>query len=176
MSEASPATGAETKARDRPLARRKRRVAAAAGPTAVDLEHARMRHLTWCAVGVLLGGVLLLKLGIVGKLIGIALLVLGAIAGRAFVMTLLHSAGRIEVNEDDVTLPRGLCHAKAETLPVSDLRHAYFLRRAVPWTRSGPLLVVETSQGVFSYPRDWFATDSDQRRIAMALNHRLGRL
>jgi hypothetical protein len=36
-------------------------------------------------------------------------------------------------------------------------------------------LVIETSDERFVYPRDWFASDSDQRRVAHALGRRLGR-
>ncbi len=41
---------------------------------------------------------------------------------------------------------------------------------------TGPVLVLETKKGVFEYPRDWFAEGSDQRRVVLALNRRLGHL
>ncbi len=141
----------------------------------MSLMHARWRAFGWATGGIGVGLLLLIKLGVVGKAIGIILVLASLFAVRSFVLTLLNKPGTIAVDEDEITLPRGLCRSGAVTVPVKELRHAYFLRRAVPWTHTGPLLIVETAQGVFQYPRDWFATDSDQRRIAAALNHRLGR-
>jgi hypothetical protein len=45
----------------------------------------------------------------------------------------------------------------------------YFLRRSVPWNRSAPVLVVELGKRAMAFPRDWFATEADQRRIVHAL-------
>jgi hypothetical protein len=175
VSEASPATGAGTEAgRGKKSSRRKKR-RDVSEPTSVSLMHARWRAFSWAAGGIALGLLLLIKLGAVGKGIGVILILASLLAVRNFVLTLLHEPGKIDVDTSEITLPRGLCRAGPVTMPVDKLRHAYFLRRAVPWTRTGPLLIVETSDGTFQYPRDWFATDSDQRRIAAALNHRLGR-
>lgn len=173
MSEASPAPGAGTDARRGKAKRKSRRDASE--PTSVSLMHARWRAFAWAVGGIALGILLLIKLGSVGKVVGALLILASMLAVRSFVLTLMHEPGKIDVANDEVTLPRGLCRNAPVTLPVGDLRHAYFLRRAVPWTRTGPLLIVETAKGVFQYPRDWFATDSDQRRIAAALNHRIGR-
>lgn len=171
MTEASPATDA-TKGR---RGKSGRREDAAAGPTEVALEHARGRAAMWTAIGLALGFLLVVKLGTVGQLIGIGLCVAALVPLRTFVMTLLHEPGTIRVAGDDATLPRGLCRGEPLTLPLGEVQHAYFLRRAVPWTRTGPVLVVETAHGIFQYPRDWFATDSDQQRVASALNRRLER-
>ncbi len=174
MSEASPATGAGTEAgRGKSSRRNKRRDVSE--PTSVSLIHARWRAFAWAMASIGVGLLLLIKLGVVGKVIGVLLILASLFAVRSFVLTLLNEPGDIDVDRDEVTLPRGLCRSRAVTVPVKQLRHAYFLRRAVPWTHTGPLLIVETEQGVFQYPRDWFATDSDQRRVAAALNHRLGR-
>jgi hypothetical protein len=100
----------------------------------------------------------------------------GAFNLKSFAMTLVNGAGRIVVGDDQVVLPRGLCRGEPVTLALDAVRHAYFLRRAVPWTRAGPLLVVETVDRVFTYPRDWFASDVDQQQVAATLNRRLGRL
>jgi hypothetical protein len=59
-------------------------------------------------------------------------------------------------------------------LTVADLRHAYLLRRAVPWAVSGPVLIVEAKEQTWSYPRDWFGSESEQRRVLLALNRKLG--
>ena len=114
------------------------------------------------------------KLGTVGKGLGIILLVLGVVNLVRFARTLVRAAGSIAVSEETVRLPEGLCRARAHTIEYTGVRHAFFLRRAVPWTRTGPILVIETDRGVFSYPRDWFTSDSDQRRIAHAIHRRLG--
>ena len=45
----------------------------------------------------------------------------------------------------------------------------YFLRRSVPWNRSAPVLVVELGPKAMAFPRDWFASEADQRRIVHAL-------
>ena len=178
MSAPSPSTGAEGRA-----ARAERQAARRGGPSAgegatfhIELEHGRTRHLGWVLVGAIAGALLLWKLGAVGKALGIFLVGMSAANLWRFTRTLLHPAGRIELGEDAVSLPDGLCRGHAHTIPYERVRHAFFLRRAVPWTRTGPLLVVETDERTFTYPRDWFASDSDQRRIALALNRRLGRL
>jgi hypothetical protein len=141
----------------------------------VKLEHARWRHAGWVGLGIVLGAVLVWKLGTVGKGVGVLLIGVGLYNVRAFVLTIIHSPGTIRIDGDQAELPRGLCRGVPVTVPISLIRHAFFLRRAVPWTRSGPLLVIETADRVFTYPREWFASDSDQRRVAVLLNRRLGR-
>lgn len=174
MSVPSPATGADAAA-----ARKAERAAArrSAGESTfqVALESGRWRHLGWVVVAAALGALLLWKLGVVGKGIGVVLLGLSALHVHRFVRTLLQPAGRVELRDDAIVLPDGLCRKGATSVPYDQVRHAFFLRRAVPWSRTGPVLVIETSDRVFTYPRDWFSSDSDQRRIAMALNRRLGR-
>lgn len=142
----------------------------------VALEDGRSRHLTWIAIGLVGGSLLLYMFGAVGKGIGVILIAVAALHVYRFARTLLHSAGRIELGEQAIVLPEGLCQPTAHTVPYDQVRHAFFLRRAVPWARTGPLLVIETSERTFVYPRDWFSSDSDQRRIALELNRRLGRL
>lgn len=175
MSAPSPATGADAAA-----ARKAERAAArrSAGESTfhVSLEHGRARHLTWFVVCAAVGVLLLWKLGVVGKAIGMMMLALSALHVYRFARTLLHPAGRIEVGDDSVVLPAGLCRKGTTAVPYGDVRHAFFLRRAVPWSRTGPILVIETEDQVFTFPRDWFSSDSDQRRIALALNRRLGRI
>jgi hypothetical protein len=123
-------------------------------------------------VGAAIGGVLIWKLGTVGKGLGIVLLALGSVNLVRFARTLLQPAGTIEVSEQGVRLPVGLCRKEARTVPFERIRQAFFLRRSVPWTMTGPLLVIETDERVFSYPRDWFGSDADQRRIAHAIHRR----
>jgi hypothetical protein len=45
----------------------------------------------------------------------------------------------------------------------------YFLRRSVPWNRSAPVLVIELGPKAMAFPRDWFASEADQRHIIHAL-------
>ena len=146
------------------------------GIVAVTLVHARRNHLTWALVGIVLGALLLWKLAIVGKVLGAIFLIVAAVATRSFARTLLHEPGVIRVDADKLALPLGLCTANPAELAMGDIKHAFFLRRAVPWTRAGPLLVVEADARTFTYPRDWFASEADQRRVLEAINHHLGRL
>jgi len=141
----------------------------------VALEHGRWRHFGWLAVGVGLGAFLVWRLGTVGKGLGVVLLILGAVNLVRFARTLVRSAGAIAVGTDGVVLPVGLCSGQTHKVGYGGIRHAFFLRRAVPWTRTGPILIIETERGTFTYPRDWFTSDSDQRRIASAIHRRLAR-
>lgn len=141
----------------------------------IALEHGRWRHFGWLAIGGALGVFLVWKLGTVGKGLGIVLLAVSAYNLVKFARTLLRSAGAIAVQADGVVLPEGLCTGQAHTVGYGGIRHAFFLRRAVPWTRTGPILIIETERGTFTYPRDWFTSDSDQRRIATAIHRRLAR-
>jgi hypothetical protein len=145
------------------------------GEFQIALEHGRWRHFGWLAIGGALGVFLVWKLGTVGKGLGVVLLLLGAVNLVRFARTLVRSAGAIAVGSDGVKLPTGLCSGQAHAIGYGGIRHAFFLRRAVPWTRTGPILIIETERGTFTYPRDWFTSDSDQRRIASAIHRRLAR-
>lgn len=150
-------------------------------PLQITLEHARWRHLIWAITSLAIGGALTLKLGAVGKMLGIIALVLAARSAFLFVRTLLKPAGTIRVDRNQVVLPDGLCRGSMHTFAIDAVRHAYFLRRAVPWTQTAPLLVIETRanddnaadppRDIFTYPRDWFESESDQRRIVQAIHH-----
>lgn len=132
----------------------------------------RYRHLSWLGFGVVTGALLIWKLGTVGQWLGVGLIAIGLVAGYAFVRTLLFEAGTIRVSGGGVELPRGLCKGEPATFPLDQVRHAYMLRRAVPWTRAAPVLVIEAGGKAFTYPRDWFATEADQRRIVRELHQR----
>lgn len=132
----------------------------------------RYRHMSWMAFGVITGSLLMWKLGSVGQWVGAVLLAFGAVATYSFVRTLLFPAGTISVGDDGVELPRGLCRGAPVTFKLDEIKHAYLLRRAVPWTRAAPVLVIEAGGRPFSYPRDWFVTEADQRRVVRELNAR----
>ena len=142
----------------------------------VELTAAAWRHFTWAAVGIGIGALMIVRMGEIGLVLGGIVLIGGLIAGKSFVMSLLHKPGKIAVRENEVVLPERVCSGNEVTVPLADLRHAYLLRRHLPFNHSGPVLVVETRRGVFQYPRDWFAGETDQRRVWTTLNRRLGLL
>ena len=138
----------------------------------IALEHMRYRHGAWMGFGLVTGALLLWKLGTVGKWVGVVLIGIGVVAAYSFVRTLLFPAGTIAVGDDGVALPRGLCKGDPEKMPITEVKHAYLLRRSVPWTRAAPVLVIEARGKAFTYPRDWFVTEADQRRIVRELHAR----
>jgi hypothetical protein len=144
------------------------------GPVVVPLASGRVRHLVWAWLGLGIGGLFVWMLGPVGQVIGAGALVLGVLAARAFGRTLLHQPGAIELGTDTLVLPDAPCTPGVTRLALSDVHHAYLLRRSAPFLSSAPVLVVETKVGAFSYPRDWFDTDADQRRLAAHINRRVG--
>jgi hypothetical protein len=93
-----------------------------------------------------------------------------AVAAWAFARTVIFAPGTIIVDGSQVVLPRGLCRSKPATFARDRVEHVYLLRRAVPWTRAAPVLVIEADGKAFSYPRDWFASEADQRRVIRALH------
>lgn len=140
----------------------------------VPLEHARWGHLGWALFGLVAGVLLLAMLGTVGQMLGVILLLVAAHNGYAFTRTLLYDSGTIAVDEERVVLPLGLCRGKTSTVPTKDVTHAFLLRRAVPWTRTGPLLIIEVAGHAYVYPRDWFMSENDQYRVLRAIRHHLG--
>lgn len=137
----------------------------------VLLVHARWRHFTWSLASLVIGGVLLFKLGTVGKMMGGLVIVLAARSAYQFIRTLRHPAGTIRVSRDQIILPDGLCQGTEQTLDIEKTHHAFMLRRAVPWTQTAPVLIIETDDRAFTYPRDWFASESDQRRVLQTIDH-----
>jgi len=116
------------------------------------------------------GAVLAFGIGGAGVWLGALLGLVGLWSIRGFVQSLLHPPGRVQVDDSRVLLPLRLCKpGELDTAP-DRLRHAYFLRKAVSVTQAAPVLVVETDEVAIEYPRDWFASDADQIRLARALN------
>ena len=174
---ASPANGRATEASARSRRSRARGDKKAAEKAFVEvvLEPQTWRHAGWAGSHFVVGAVLIYGLGAVGKGLGVALLVLGALRAYKFVRAVLKPPGRIRVGVDPVELPTKLSVEAADTIAVDDIQQVFFLRRALPWTHASPVLVVETGERVYSYPRDWFASDADQRRVARALAEQIGR-
>jgi hypothetical protein len=138
-------------------------------PIEVTLVHARAVDLVWTCASGALGILLLLSLGHLGQIVGLVLLVLGLLHAWRASKTFRYPAGTFRVGPDRLEIPTGLCAGDPLELGENDLQHAYLLRRAVPFTKASPLLVVEARGRAYAFPRDWFASDSDQRRVARAL-------
>lgn len=139
------------------------------GPLRIELEVSRNRFAGWTVFGLVFGGLLVWKLGTVGVWVGVVLMVLGALRGWQLLQTFLHEPGTIAVTDDEVTLPRGLCVPRPIKVRPKDVTAVYFLRRSVPWNRSAPVLVVELGPRAMAFPRDWFASEADQRHVVHAL-------
>jgi hypothetical protein len=142
----------------------------------IELAGSRWKHFIWAVVGIGLGLLVAINMGSVGWVIGGAVAVGGLKSLWDFVRTLLHPPGAVVVSDDEIVVPAGVSTGASTTVPASELKNAYVLRRAMTWFQSGPLLVIETRREVFELPRDWFGSDDDQRSIATVLNRRLGRV
>jgi hypothetical protein len=146
-----------------------KRAAGASGKLSIELEVSRNRYAGWTVFGLVFGALLILKLGTVGQWVGGLLMVLGVLRAWQLVQTFLHPPGTIVVGDDEVVLPRGLCVPRPVKVPARDVTAVYFLRRSVPWNRSAPVLVIELGPRAMAFPRDWFASEADQRHIVHAL-------
>jgi hypothetical protein len=113
-----------------------------------------------------------LKLGTVGVWAGWFLIIYGLVRAAQLVQTFRHPAGTIVVSNDEVLLPRGLYRAHPMRVATKEITAVYFLRRSVPWNRSSPVLVIELGERALLYPRDWFASEADQRHAVHALLER----
>ena len=158
MSPSSPETGDAT-----------RDTFDASKPVEIELEVSRQRAMSWTIFGIVFGALLIWKLGTVGVWAGVMLVVLGVFRAYELAQTFLHPPGTIIVNDTEVVLPRGLSMGKPVKAARSEVTAVYFLRRSVPWNRSAPVLVVELGQRAFAFPRDWFASEVDQRHVVHAL-------
>ena len=76
------------------------------------------------------------------------------------------------MGEDRFRLPRTPFGGTTELKP-SEVEQAYFLRRSVPLFHAVPVLVIDLGDDALLFPRDWFASDADQERMASALRSRL---
>lgn len=135
----------------------------------VELEVSRQRWIAWTIGGIVGGALLVAKLGTVGVWAGYVLIALGLYRGYQLAMSLIHPAGKIVVAPKQVILPRGIHRPRPLEVAPSAVTAVYFLRRSVPWNRSAPVLVVELGDKVMAFPRDWFASEADQRHVVHAL-------
>jgi hypothetical protein len=136
---------------------------------AIELEVSRQRAIGWTIFGTIVGALLIWKLGTVGVWVGFALIAIGVFRAWQLVQTFLYPPGTIVVTEREVSLPRGLCLPRPVKVEPSAVTAVYFLRRSVPWNRSAPVLVVELGPKAMAFPRDWFASEADQRHVVHAL-------
>ena len=135
----------------------------------IELEVSRQRPIGWAIFGTIVGSLLIWKLGTVGVWGGIALVIVGVYRAWQVAQTFLHPPGSIIVTANEVTLPRGICLPRPIKVAPSAVTAVYFLRRSVPWNRSAPVLVVELGPKAMAFPRDWFASEADQRHAVHAL-------
>lgn len=135
----------------------------------IELEVSRQRWITWTVGGIIGGALLVWKLGTVAVWAGYVLIAIGLFRAYQLAMSYVHPAGKIVISEDKVVLPRGIHQAKALEVDPSAVTAVYFLRRSVPWNRSAPVLVVELGERAMAFPRDWFASEADQRHVIHAL-------
>lgn len=142
---------------------------------AVYLESDRNRRALWTIGGLALGGLLYWKLGTVASVLGLVLIAVGAYHAWFLLRTLRFDPGALVLYGDQtVQLPLGLCRGNERREPVKHVRAAYFLRHQVPMSHTAPVLVIEVAAPsapaqALTYPRDWFATEADQRRFLQAL-------
>ena len=135
----------------------------------MELEWSRQRQIAWAIGGTIGGFLLILKLGTVGVWAGYVLIALGLFRGWQLAQTFMHPPGTIVVSDQEVVLPRGIHRPKPLVVPPKDVTAVYFLRRSVPWNRSSPVLVIELGEKAMAFPRDWFASEADQRHVVHAL-------
>ena len=140
-----------------------------ARPIRIELEVSRQHSIGWTIGGLLLGGLLIRGLGTVGVWVGIVLVAMGVYHAWRLIQTVLHPPGTIVVTEREITLPRGLCLPRPVVASPSDITAIYFLRRSVPWNRAAPVLVVELGDRALAFPRNWFASEADQRHVIHAV-------
>ena len=129
----------------------------------------RQRAAGWAVFGVIIGALLVWKLGTVGVWGGYVLIAIGLYRAFQLVQSYRNPPGTIIVTSKEVQLPRGVHMTKPLVVPPTEITAVYFLRRSVPWNRHAPVLVVELGQRALAYPRDWFGSEADQRRVVHAL-------
>jgi hypothetical protein len=138
-------------------------------PTQIELDVSRQRSIGWTIFGLIVGALLIYGLGTVGVWVGIALVAAGAYHAWQLVQTVLHPPGTIKVSETEVVLPRGPYMSRPVVVAPRDITAIYFLRRSVPWNRAAPVLIIELGERAMAFPRDWFASEADQRHVIHAV-------
>ena len=135
----------------------------------VTLEMSRQRIASWAVFGTIIGVLLVLELGTVAVWGGFVLIAIGLFRAYQLAQTFMRPAGTIVVSDTKVSLPRGLHTSHPLEVAPKDVTAVYFLRRSVPWNRSAPVLIIEVGAKALVFPRDWFASEADQRHVVHAL-------
>jgi len=130
---------------------------------------ARQRIAGWAIGGTIVGILLILELGTVAVWGGFVLVAIGLFRSFQLAQTFMRPAGTIVVSDKEVSLPRGLHTTNPLVVAPKDITAVYFLRRSVPWNRSAPVLIIEVGDKAMVFPRDWFASEADQRHVVHAL-------
>ncbi len=125
--------------------------------------------ISWTIFGVVFGALMVWRLGTVGVWAGWVLIALGLFRGYQLVLTYLYPPGKIVVSRKRVVIPRRIHRPKPLEVAPSEITAVYFLRRSVPLYHAAPVLVIELGQRAILLPRDWFASEADQRHIVHAL-------
>jgi hypothetical protein len=138
-------------------------------PLEIELEVSRQRAIGWTIFGLVVGALLIWKLGTVGVWGGVVLMATGAYHAWQLIQTFLHPPGTIVVSDREVSLPRGLCVPRPVRVAPQEVTAVYFLRRSVPWNHAAPVLIIELGPKAMAFPRDWFASEAEQRHVVHAL-------
>jgi len=138
-------------------------------PLEVELEVSRQRSTGWAIFGVVLGALLIWKLGTVGVWAGIVLVATGVYHAWNLWRTYRYPPGTIVVSDSQVSLPRGVCMPDPVVVAPQEITAVYFLRRSVPWNHAAPVLIIELGSKAMAFPRDWFASEAEQRHVLHAL-------
>ncbi len=135
----------------------------------VELEASRQRLISWALFGVVFGAVMVWKLGTVGVWAGWVMIALGLFRGYQLVLTFMYPPGTFVVSEQRVVIPRRIHRPNPFAVKPSEVTAVYFLRRSVPLYHAAPVLVIELGPRALLFPRDWFASEADQRHVVHAL-------
>ncbi len=100
---------------------------------------------------------------------GWVLIALGLFRGYQLALTFMYPPGTIVVSEKRVVIPRRIHRPNPFEVAPSAVTAVYFLRRSVPLYHAAPVLVVELGERAILFPRDWFASEADQRHVVHAL-------
>lgn len=138
-------------------------------PLVVQLVAAPLRSLA-IGLGVgALGLALVLWFATVAQWVGAVLLLIGALVAGFGAAAAMFPPGKVEIGPRTVILPRRVSRPRPLSYPRAAVSSAYFLRSSTPWFRASPVLVIEAEGRAHVLPRDWFASEADQRRILDAL-------
>jgi hypothetical protein len=163
------ATGAGGERGERAGKPEARRVRAPGDTLEVELIGSRQRSIGWVIGGIAVGIILITHLGAVGVWAGYVLVAWGVVHALLLVRSFVWPVGTIVVTEGEVSLPRGPHRGRPVVVKPADVTAVYLLRKSVPWNKAAPVLVVELGSRALLFPRDWFATEADQRHVVHAL-------